>query len=148
MGVQLFRRLPRGLALTDEGLALVPVLSDSFRRIQSVLNKFEGGHYRDVVTIGVVGTFATGWLLPRLANFRAAHPYVDLRIMTNNNRPDLAGEGLDFAIRLRRRVLAGPGLPSFDASAAIPGLRAQYRHAATHAGGFGAGIAPPLLPRR
>jgi LysR family transcriptional regulator of beta-lactamase len=99
LGVQLFRRLPRGLALTDEGLALVPVLSDSFRRIQGVLSKFEDGHFRDVVTIGVVGTFATGWLLPRLAAFRDAHPYVDLRILTNNNRADIAGEGLDFAIR-------------------------------------------------
>jgi LysR family transcriptional regulator of beta-lactamase len=99
LGVQLFRRLPRGLALTDEGLALVPVLSDSFRRIQGVLSKFEDGHFRDVVTIGVVGTFATGWLLPRLADFRDAHPYVDLRVLTNNNRADIAGEGLDFAIR-------------------------------------------------
>jgi LysR family transcriptional regulator of beta-lactamase len=97
--VQLFRRLPRGLTLTDEGQALVPVLSESFRRIQSVLNKFEDGHFRDVVTIGVVGTFAIGWLLSRLADFRDAHPYVDLRILTNNNRADIAGEGLDFAIR-------------------------------------------------
>jgi LysR family transcriptional regulator, regulator of gene expression of beta-lactamase len=31
--------------------------------------------------------------------FREAHPFVDLRIQTNNNRVDLAGEGLDFAIR-------------------------------------------------
>jgi LysR family transcriptional regulator of beta-lactamase len=99
LGVQLFRRLPRGLTLTDEGLALVPVLSESFRRIQGVLNKFEDGHFRDVVTIGVVGTFATGWLLSRLPGFRDAYPYVDLRVLTNNNRPDLAGEGLDFAIR-------------------------------------------------
>jgi LysR family transcriptional regulator of beta-lactamase len=99
LGVPLFRRLPRGLALTDEGQALVPVLSDSFRRIQGVLNKFEDGHFRDIVTIGVVGTFATGWLLARLGNFRDAHPYVDLRVLTNNNRADIAGEGLDFAIR-------------------------------------------------
>lgn len=107
LGVQLFRRLPRGLALTDEGQALVPVLSESFRRIQGVLNKFEDGHFRDVVTIGVVGTFATGWLLPRLADFRDAHPYVDLRILTNNNRADIAGEGLDFAIRFGNGAWSG-----------------------------------------
>jgi len=44
-------------------------------------------------------TFASEWLLPRAAEFEALPPYVDLRIMTNNNRVDLAGEGLDLAIR-------------------------------------------------
>jgi LysR family transcriptional regulator, regulator of gene expression of beta-lactamase len=63
------------------------------------LERFEKGHFRGVVSVGVVGTFATGWLLPRLSAFREAHPFVDLRLQTNNNRVDLAGEGLDFAIR-------------------------------------------------
>jgi LysR family transcriptional regulator of beta-lactamase len=99
LGVKLFRRLPRGLALTDEGLALVPVLTEAFDRIQVTLDRFTGGKYREVVTVGVVGTFATRWLVPRLTNFREAHPEIDLRIYTNNNRVDLAGEGLDFAIR-------------------------------------------------
>jgi LysR family transcriptional regulator of beta-lactamase len=99
LGVPLFRRLPRGLALTAEGEALLPVLTDAFRRITGTLDRFEGGRLREVLTLGAVGTFVTGWLLPRLAEFRAAHPFVDLRLLTNNNRVDLAGEGLDFAIR-------------------------------------------------
>ena len=99
LGLRLFRRLPRGLALTDEGLALIPVLAESFGRIRAVLERFEDGHFRDVVTVGTVGTFATGWLLPRLKQFCDAHPYVDLRLLTNNNRVDIAGEGLDYAIR-------------------------------------------------
>jgi LysR family transcriptional regulator of beta-lactamase len=52
-----------------------------------------------MLTLGAVGTFVTGWLLPRLADFHALHPFVDLRLLTNNNRVDLAGEGLDCAIR-------------------------------------------------
>ncbi|KAA0679828.1 LysR family transcriptional regulator [Roseomonas genomospecies 6] len=99
LGVTLFRRLPRGLALTDEGAALVPVLMDAFERIGATLDRFADGRYHEVLTVGVVGTFATGWLLPRLPAFTAAHPAVDLRILTNNNRVDLAGEGLDVAIR-------------------------------------------------
>lgn len=99
LGVTLFRRLPRGLTLTDEGAALVPVLNDAFERIGATLDRFADGHYHEVLTVGVVGTFATGWLLPRVSGFTAAHPAVDLRILTNNNRVDLAGEGLDFAIR-------------------------------------------------
>jgi LysR family transcriptional regulator of beta-lactamase len=99
LGASLFRRLPRGLALTDEGQSLLPVLDESFARMGQALDRFEAGQVREVLTVGVVGTFAVGWLLPRLAAFREAEPFVDLRIATHNNRVDLAGEGLDCAIR-------------------------------------------------
>ena len=99
LGMPLFRRLPRGLALTDEGQALVPPVADAFDRIGATLDLYAGGHLREVLNVGVVGTFAAGWLLRRLDDFNRAHPRVDLRLMTNNNRVDLAGEGLDFAIR-------------------------------------------------
>lgn len=99
LGAPLFARLPRGLALTDEGQALLPVLRDSFDRIALVLDKLASGRGREVVWVGAVGTFALGWLLPRLAAFQAAHPAVELRLSTNNNRVDIAEEGLDYAIR-------------------------------------------------
>ncbi|MBJ7441715.1 MAG: LysR family transcriptional regulator [Sphingopyxis sp.] len=99
LGTRLFHRLPRGLALTDEGHALVPVVADAFDRVAATLDQFSGGRFREALKVGVVGTFATGWLLPRLNAFARAHPGIDLRISTNNNRVDLAGEALDFAIR-------------------------------------------------
>ena len=99
LGAPLFRRLPRGLALTDEGQALLPVMGDALDRIGGVLERIEGGRPREVLALGVVGTFAGGWLLERLGDFARACPQVDLRLSTNNNRVDLAGEGLDFAIR-------------------------------------------------
>ncbi|MEX3777383.1 LysR family transcriptional regulator [Pseudomonas sp. MYb118] len=97
--VTLFKRLPRGLMLTSEGEALLPVVRDSFDRIAESLERFQGGHLREVLTVGAVGTFAVGWLLPRLAGFQAKYPFIDLRLSTNNNRVDVAAEGLDFAIR-------------------------------------------------
>ncbi|MEM1490333.1 LysR family transcriptional regulator AmpR, partial [Stenotrophomonas geniculata] len=99
LGIRLFHRLPRGVALTDEGAALYPVLNESFERISASIARYTGGPAREVLTLGVVGTFATGWLLPRLAAFEAAHPDIELRLQTHNNRIDLAGEGLDLAIR-------------------------------------------------
>ncbi len=99
IGATLFRRTPKGLVLTDEGMALAPTLTDSFDRMTKLLEKFERGHMREVLTVGVVGTFAVGWLLPRLADFREKNPFVDLRMLTNNNKVDLAGESLDYAIR-------------------------------------------------
>ncbi len=99
LGASLFRRLPRGLALTDEGLALLPAVRDSFDRMGGVLERFAAGRVMEVLSVGVVGTFAVGWLLPRLPAFHEAHPFVDLRLFTNNNRIDIAGEGLDCAVR-------------------------------------------------
>jgi len=99
LGVTLFRRLPRGLALSDEGHALLPVLAESFGRMEAVVQQFDNGHFFEVLTVGVVGTFAVGWLLPRLRLFQQSCPFVDLRLMTHNNVVDLAGEGLDYAIR-------------------------------------------------
>jgi LysR family transcriptional regulator, regulator of gene expression of beta-lactamase len=99
LGVPLFRRLPRGLALTDEGQALLPVLREAFDKMAVALDAFDGGKGREVLSVGAVGSFALGWLLPRLDDFTAAHPFVDLRLSTNNNRVDIAEEGLDFAIR-------------------------------------------------
>lgn len=97
--VPLFRRLPRGLALTDEGMALLPVLAQSFERIGQLLDQFGDGRAREALTVGVVGTFAVGWLIPRLRDFQQLHPFVDFRLFTHNNRVDMAGEGLDYAIR-------------------------------------------------
>lgn len=97
LGLPLFHRLPRGLALTDEGRAMLPVLRRAFDEIAGVLERLGGGGA--VVSVGAVGTFAVAWLLPRLPSFAAAHPRIDLRISTNNNRVDIAEEGLDYAIR-------------------------------------------------
>ena len=99
LGVSLFRRVPRGLVLTEEGAALVPILTQTFDSVSETLDRFLDGRFHETLHVGVVGTFATGWLLPRLAQFEALHPTVDLRIYINNNRVDIAAEGLDLAIR-------------------------------------------------
>ncbi len=120
LGKPLFRRVPRGLMLTDEGMALLPTLVDAFARMSSTLESFKGAHKREVLSVGAVGTFAVGWLLPRLRDFQTRHPLVELRLFTHNNRIDLAAEGLDCAIRFgdgqwtglqTRHLLAAPLAP-------------------------------------
>ena len=112
----LFKRLPRGLMLTREGETLLPVLRESFDRIAHTLGQFEGGHYREVLSVGAVGTFAVGWLLPRLADFQHRYPFIDLRLSTHNNRVDVAAEGLDYAIRFGAGAWHGTdACPLFEA---------------------------------
>jgi len=99
LGVTLFRRSNRGLKLTDEGAALAPTLFEAFGAIDRLFERFEGGDAQEVLTVSAVGTFVVGALLERLPMFRAMHPSIDLRLLTNNNKVDLVAEGLDYAIR-------------------------------------------------
>jgi len=126
LGAVLFKRLPRGLMITAEGERLLPVLRDSFDRMADAVEHFRSGHVREILTVGAVGTFAVGWLLPRLAGFRERHPFVEVRLSTNNNRVDLAAEGLDFAIRFGTGAWHGTdAVRLFDAplsALATPGI--------------------------
>lgn len=99
LGFTLFVRTPQGLVPTDEGRLLFPVLEHGFDAMARVLDSLGGRRDIEVLKVGVNTTFALGWLMPRLAAFRRAHPEIDLRISTNNNRVEILREGLDMAIR-------------------------------------------------
>lgn len=99
LGFSLFERLPRGIALTEEALALLPVLTDALRRVSDKVHQLRTGGTAEILTIGVVSSFALGWLLPRLNDFNARHPQIEVRIKTNNNRADTLLDGLDLFIR-------------------------------------------------
>lgn len=104
LGIVLFKRLPRGLEMTDEARVMFAVLTEAFSNIEDVFRQFEGGQYREILTVAAVGTFAVGWLLPRIEKFKQKHPFIELRLRTNNNIVNLAAEGLDFAIRFGNGV--------------------------------------------
>ncbi len=115
--------------LTQEGELLLPVLTSSFDQMSHTLDRLGERSYREVLNVGVVGTFAVGWLLPRLADFHNAYPFVDLRLSTHNNRADLAAEGLDFAIRFGTGAWHGtaaqPLLPASLSVLCIPDIAAR-----------------------
>lgn len=95
----LFVRVSRGLVLTHEGESLLPVLNEAFDKIAGTLDQFSQGQFRERIKIGVVGTFAVGWLLPRLADFYKKHPHIDVQLSTHNNHVDPAAEEHDYTIR-------------------------------------------------
>ncbi|RAI01619.1 LysR family transcriptional regulator [Acuticoccus sediminis] len=99
LGKTLFLRTSAGLVPTDEGRALFPVLEHGFDAMARTLDRISGGHHVEVLKVGVVTTFALGWLMPRLPAFQRAHPEIDLRLSTHNNRVEIGREGLDMAIR-------------------------------------------------
>lgn len=99
LGITLFKRIPRGLEMTDEARMLFASIMDEFQKIEKAYRRFEGGSVKESLTLSCVGTFALGWLLPKIEKFRNLHPSVEINIQTNNNVVNVAGEGIDFAIR-------------------------------------------------
>ncbi|KAF0186014.1 MAG: Transcriptional regulator [Hyphomonadaceae bacterium] len=95
----LFNRAARTLSLTDEGASLAPIVAKSLYEIGVVLETIRGKERKSVLHVGVVGTFALGFLLERMDSFHAKHPHILVKIQVNNNVPDLLNEHLDFAIR-------------------------------------------------
>jgi DNA-binding transcriptional LysR family regulator len=98
LGAKLFRRLPRGLLLTEEGHALLPDLRDAFDRLAQAVEKVGRGG-QGTLTISLLTTFALGWLVPRLPRFQEAHPTIEVRLTTTARLVDFAVEDVDVAIR-------------------------------------------------
>ena len=99
LGVSLFERRHKALALTDAGRAYFrtvgPVL-DELREATRRLRETRSGH---VLTVTTTISFASMWLVPRLGRWRKAHPGIDVRITATHDVLDLEREGIDVAIR-------------------------------------------------
>src|ERR1700704_121301 len=81
LGVALFRRLTRGLRLTDEGQALVPELRDAFERLAVAVTRVGGREAHGRLTISLLPPFALAWLVPRLPRFNALHPEIEVSLI-------------------------------------------------------------------
>lgn len=102
LGVALFRRENRGLALTEAGALLLPGLRDGFDRIAGAVAGL-GARRRDgPLTVSMVSTFALRWFLPRLPRFQRRHPGIEIRLSTTTRTVDFEREGFDAAIRAGR----------------------------------------------
>lgn len=99
LGLALFRRLPRGLLLTDAGQTLLPELRDSFDRMARAIERLRGGTASGVVTISTVITFALSWLVERLPKFQALHRDIDVKVSTTGRMVDFGIEDVDCAVR-------------------------------------------------
>ncbi|MGV3003262.1 LysR family transcriptional regulator [Vibrio sp. E150_018] len=99
LNVSLFIRQSRGLTLSEDGKVLYPVLKDAFNNIAHALQHLEHGSFKETVSIGVVGTFALNWLLPRIDDFNINHPFIKLKISTNNNTIEPSFQNLDYIIK-------------------------------------------------
>ena len=103
LGQQLFVRNPRGVTLTADGQRLFDRVADHLDAIELALRPF-GMRRDDVLTLTLMPSFATSWLVPRLPRFVAAHPQLEIHLQSTINVVDFERDAdLDAGLRY------GPG---------------------------------------
>lgn len=98
LGVPLFTRLPRGLALTDEGMSYLPVVQDSISRLAAGTHELFSQDQSAPVKIRGSLSFFVHWLAPRLPEFQRLYPNTDLRYISSLWVKDSEADD-DFEIR-------------------------------------------------
>jgi len=110
LGVELFRRRPRGVTLTPAGRAFLPYVSEGLSMIAVGAQRLPGRKSERRIALSVAPTIAQRFLVPRLHRFRSLHPGVRLAIDTSHRQMLFPLDGVDLAIRLGKG--AWPGVKS------------------------------------
>ena len=109
LGVRLFERRHRALALTEAGQQFYAATAQVLTTMRGATERLRAATGRKrPLSVTTTHSFAALWLIPRLAGFTRTHPGVDVRITADTRVQDLERDGLDLAIRHGPPSLAGP----------------------------------------
>jgi len=103
LGVALFERRTRAVALTQAGQAYFDRVHAAFELLRQGTDEIRAPEApRHILKVGLLASFATRWLAPRLPAFAASHPDIDLQLQPDIALADVAGGEVDAAIRYGR----------------------------------------------
>lgn len=97
LGVTLFERLPKGLALTSAGRSYHARVAVAFAELRAATLQLRPEPGK--VMISVTPTFASKWLIPNLPDFSDKHPEIDLRVLATEKVSSFYSDGIDLAVR-------------------------------------------------
>jgi len=99
LGLTLFKRLNRALMLTDEGQRYFPEVRDALDKISAATLSLQKSDTSGVLTVSVMPSFASLWLVPRINVFSQLYPDIDVRIAADDARVDFNHDDVDCAVR-------------------------------------------------
>ena len=102
LGVPLFARYPRKLALTDQGKSLLPDVTEAFDRMSNAINGLREEPSSKLVSVRLAPSFAAKWLSPRLKYFWLQYPEIDLCLYHAHPAVDFNREEIDIAVTYGR----------------------------------------------
>lgn len=108
-GVALFERHHRAIRLTSAGRTLHRAAAQALELLTDASRSLIEHSAARSVTVSCSIGFASLWLVPRLLDFRDAHPGIEIRIDANNRILDLERERIEVAVRYCPTQLAPEG---------------------------------------
>lgn len=100
LGYPLFERLDKRIRLTDRGNRLYLEIREPLRQIHQASRSALRGSDDNALALSVAPVFATRWLLPRLKDFRACSPEINLSVIATVSLVDFHTDPFDAAIRM------------------------------------------------
>lgn len=108
VGVALFVRHTRAVELTQAGAHLLRAVGPSMDRIDAAVAQIRSQSVGRRIVVTTWASFASMWLIPRLEQFQAAHPDVDIHVHTSDTAVDLESSDADIALRYARSAAVPP----------------------------------------
>lgn len=98
LGTLLFERGHRGVTLTEDGVRLFEAVRHALDTIRLATVDIRSRRLPQTLTLSTDFGFATYWLMPRLSQFKALMPDVDVKIITSQSVFDPSHDQADIAI--------------------------------------------------
>ncbi|MFV3415832.1 LysR substrate-binding domain-containing protein [Pseudomonas nitroreducens] len=95
----LFYRSGRRVALTDAGADLLSTTQSMLQQLAVGIRRLDQYRKPNQLVVNTTPAFARHWLVPRLGDFHARHPQIDLWLLTTDDTPDMASQTIDIAVR-------------------------------------------------
>lgn len=138
LGAPLFHRGTRKVELTQAGHALLRAVEPQLARLDATVRQIRLAKGRAQVSVSTFPSFATLWLMPRLADFERLHPGIDIRLSATDRLVELDDPELDLVLRHCPPERAPPGAERMFGEVLTPVISARMADAIAR------GEAPPL----
>jgi LysR family transcriptional regulator, glycine cleavage system transcriptional activator len=107
LGVSLFSRSHRRVALTPEGVAYLQETRDAFLRISHATARAQSRTDERKLRIKAPPTCSIRWLVPRLGRFHALHPDIAVQVTTSHDPLDFENDDVDVGVHYGEKVSPG-----------------------------------------
>ena len=98
LGLSLFIRYPRKLALTEQGRLLLPEVIEAFDKVSNAIGAISQESSSKMISVRLAPSFAAKWLSPRLKYFWLQHPEIDLCLYHAHPAVEFDREQIDIAV--------------------------------------------------
>ncbi|NNM68834.1 MAG: transcriptional regulator GcvA [Gallionella sp.] len=130
LGISLFKR-GRTLVLNESAHDALHLVSDAFDQLERAMLRVHSGSIAGPLNVSTPPVFAARWLIPRMDDFYARYPDVEIHLLATRRVVDFSMEEVDVAIRFGSEPHPGLSveslMPEVIIPVAAPGLAATIK---------------------